>query len=146
MGQPIERCAVCGQEKHQSGVGRPKSAGGSAAAEGRTALRAGGLSRVIIEGRALLLCRTHAATVVATMPETFEDLRALFVGAAPDLGPARPRDRALEGLVGAEPRPPSEIERRSPVPRRGQEDRRAFPPRPEGRRRAGGRRATDPCD
>jgi len=127
--ESIERCAVCGHEE------RP-------AAEGRLALRAVGLSRVIIEGRALLLCRAHAATVVAAMPETFEDLRALFVGAAP---PPRPRDLAPDGSAGPEPRA-SSIERRSPVTRRGQDDRRVFPPRPEGRRRSAGRRATDPCD
>lgn len=105
MGDSTECCAVCGHEPN----------------EGRTAL-----SRVIIEGRVLRLCRVHAATVVAALPETFEDLRALFVGAgdAPENVP---------------------IERRSPVARRS-EDRRVFPPRPEGRRASAGRRATDPHD
>jgi hypothetical protein len=84
------------------------------------------MSRVVIEGRSLELCRTHAATVVAAMPETFDDLRALFVGVGIDLG-AR----------GA-------AERRSPLDRRDPEDRRVFPPRPEGRRRASGRRAGEP--
>jgi hypothetical protein len=38
------------------------------------------------------------------------------------------------------------VERRSPIPRRTEDDRRAFPPRPEGRRRGYGRRASDPTD
>jgi hypothetical protein len=80
------------------------------------------MSRVVVEGRMLSLCRDHAATVVASMPETFDDLRALFVGAGVD-------------LAG---------ERRSPLDRRSPEDRRVFPPRPEGRRMGGGRRAGDP--
>ena len=80
------------------------------------------MSRVVVEGRALQLCRTHAATVVAAMPETFEDLRGLFVGAGVDL------------------------ERRSPIERRAPEDRRVFPPRPEGRRNSAGRRAGDARD
>jgi hypothetical protein len=75
---------------------------------------------VVIEGRALRLCRAHAARVAAAAPETFEALRALFRGADGD--------------------------RRSPIPRRGFEDRRVFPPRPEGRRMSGGRRATDPAE
>ena len=33
------------------------------------------MSRVVIEGRSLELCRSHTATVVAAMPETFEDLK-----------------------------------------------------------------------
>lgn len=107
MGEPSERCAVCGCEE-RSGAG---------------------LSRVIIQMRVLLLCRTHAATVVAAMPETFEELRALFAGAAP-----------LAAAAYAGP------ERRSPITRRAPEDRRVFPPRPEGRRRNGGRRASDPLD
>jgi hypothetical protein len=85
------------------------------------------MSRVVIEGRTLELCRTHAATVVAAMPETFDDLRALFVG------------------VGSWP-DRAAAERRSPLDRRDPEDRRVFPPRPEGRRRAAGRRAGDPLD
>ncbi|WP_044240096.1 hypothetical protein [Chondromyces apiculatus] len=107
MGESSTRCAVCGGEE-----------------------RAGtGLLRVIVELRTLLLCRAHAATVMAAMPETFEEMRALFVGAAP---------AGRQGYAG--------LERRSPLPRRHAEDRRAFPPRPEGRRRDGGRRATDPVD
>ena len=89
------------------------------------------MSRVVIEGRTLELCRTHASTVVAAMPETFDDLRALFVGAGVDLGARAPRGAS---------------ERRSPLDRRAPEDRRVFPPRPEGRRRAAGRRTGDPLD
>jgi hypothetical protein len=90
------------------------------------------MSRVVIEGRALTLCRSHAATVVAAMPETFEEMRTLFMGAAID----------VDALI----RQDTMVERRSPVTRRGEEDRRAFPPRPEGRRMAAGRRAGDPFD
>lgn len=88
------------------------------------------MSRVVIEGRSLELCRSHTATVVAAMPETFEDLRALFVGILP---------------LHASP-PGHRPERRSPIERRADENRRMFPPRPEGRRRGEGRRATDPRD
>jgi hypothetical protein len=84
------------------------------------------MSKVVVEGRALQLCRAHAATVVAAMPETFEDLRGLFAGAG----------GALDGPL---PFP----ERRSPIERRDAEDRRVFPPRPEGRRLGSGRRAGD---
>ncbi|AUX26171.1 uncharacterized protein SOCEGT47_067320 [Sorangium cellulosum] len=87
------------------------------------------MARVVIQGRALCLCRTHAATVAAAMPETFEEMRALFVG-------VRQGDPPAQGEVA--------VDRRSPIPRRSPEDRRVFPPRPEGRRLGGGRRATDP--
>lgn len=80
------------------------------------------LSRVVIEGRTVCLCRDHAAIVVANMPRTFDDLRALFPEAPETAGsPAR----------------------RSLIERRGADDRRMFPPRPEGRRMPGGRRSTD---
>lgn len=92
--------------------------------------RASQMSKVFIEGRTLVLCAAHAATVVAARPETFEDMRALFVGAAADVDTLMKRDGAAE--------------RRSPVDRRVDDDRRTFPPRPEGRRRAGGRRTSDP--
>ncbi|HSO00785.1 MAG TPA: hypothetical protein VLS89_20980 [Candidatus Nanopelagicales bacterium] len=107
MGESIGCCVVCGDEEHSDA----------------------GLSRVIIEMRSLLLCRTHAATVVAEMPETFEEMRALFAGVSP----------AGSAAHGGP-------ERRSAIPRRAPEDRRAFPPRPEGRRMGGGRRATDPVE
>jgi hypothetical protein len=108
MSEGLEGCAVCG---------------------GRAILGTR-MSKVVVEGRALELCRAHASTVVAAMPETFEDLRALFVGAGVDL-----HEHAIPGP-----------ERRSPIHRREPEDRRVFPPRPEGRRRSGGRRAGDPHD
>jgi hypothetical protein len=85
------------------------------------------MSKVVVEGRTLQLCRAHTATVVTAMPETFEDLRALFVGDGVDLGEHRPQGP----------------ERRSPIARRAPEDRRVFPPRPEGRRHDDGRRAGD---
>ena len=104
MPEPSDRCTVCG-------VHEPVGAG---------------MSRVVIEGRALSLCRSHAATVVAEMPETFDEMRALFVGDGAECAPFE--------------------ERRSPLTRRDEEDRRAFPPRLEGRRMSNGRRATDPLD
>jgi hypothetical protein len=88
------------------------------------------MSRMLVEGRALELCRAHVDVVVAAMPETFDELRALFVGAGTDV-----TDLGAPGL-----------ERRSPIARRVPEDRRVFPPRPVGRRHNGGRRATDPMD
>ncbi|HVY48610.1 MAG TPA: hypothetical protein VHB21_22135 [Minicystis sp.] len=90
------------------------------------------MSRVVVEGRTLELCRAHAATVAVAMPETFEELRALFVGATLDVD--------LMIRLGAM------TERRSPIARRQDEDRRVFPPRAEGRRLGGGRRASDPGD
>jgi hypothetical protein len=112
MSQALEGCAVCG---------------------GRAALGAR-MSRVVIEGRALELCRTHTATVVAAMPETFEDLRTLFVGAGGlEDGDARSGRSSL-------------ADRRSPIDRREPDDRRVFPPRPEGRRLGAGRRAGDARD
>ena len=86
------------------------------------------MSQVVVEGKSSEFCRTHAAMVALARPETFADLRALFVGMGRgDLREDRP-------------------ERRSPIERRSPEDRRVFPPRPEGRRRSFGRRATDPRD
>jgi len=87
------------------------------------------MSKVVVEGRALQLCRSHAATVVEAMPETFDDLRELFAGAGADLDAPLPFR-----------------ERRSPIERRMAEDRRVFPPRPEGRRLGAGRRAGDARD
>jgi hypothetical protein len=79
------------------------------------------LCRVVIEGRTIPLCREHAALVASRMPRSFEDLRDLFREAPGD----------------------GEHARRSKLERRGFDDRRIFPPRPEGRRMEGGRRATD---
>jgi hypothetical protein len=89
------------------------------------------MSRMLVQGRALELCRAHVDVVVAAMPETFDELRALFVGAFADLRTC--------GEV-------SSPERRSPIRRRLPDDRRVFPPRPEGRRMGGGRRASDPLE
>ena len=102
-----------------------------------------GMSRVVIEGRALCLCRLHAATVVTEMPATFEEMRELFVG----LGASRlPHPGAAEGTAGASRPELSFEERRSPITRRNVEDRRVFPPRFEGRRASNGRRAGDPVE
>lgn len=91
-----------------------------------------GMSRVIIEGRALWLCLDHATAVAVAMPRTFEQMRALFVQ------PAATDDGARRAAPI--------IDRRSPIDRRRSDDRRAFPPRPEGRRTGYGRRANDPID
>ena len=107
MSETHEGCAVCGDRAPQGSR----------------------MSRVVVEGRALALCKSHTATVVEAMPENFEDLRALFVGVRVDLAADAP----------ARPAP----ERRSPVERRAALDRRVFPPRPEGRRMSAGRRVDD---
>ena len=76
------------------------------------------LSRVTIQSRSLMLCREHAGLVAINMPRSWEELRAIFT---------------------------DPVERRSPIPRRTDSDeRRVFPPRPEGRRRSNGRRRVDP--
>ena len=82
MSETHEGCAVCGDRAPQGSR----------------------MSKVVVEGRALALCKSHTAAVVEAMPETFEDLRALFVGLGVDLG----ADDAA--------RPASE--RRSPIERR----------------------------
>ena len=86
------------------------------------------MSQVVVEGRTSEFCRAHAALVALARPETIDDLRALFTG-----------------ICLADPHA-ERHERRSPIQRRGPEDRRVFPPRPEGRRRSFGRRASDPQD
>lgn len=101
---------------------------GSCAVCGGIGAHGARMSSVMIEGRTLELCRAHAAAVVASMPATFTELRALFVGMGTDGASA------------------GQKERRSPLDRRSPEDRRFFPPRPEGRRRSFGRRASDPRD
>ncbi|WP_441290915.1 hypothetical protein ACSRUE_10705 [Sorangium sp. KYC3313] len=126
MGDSFERCAVCSD-------GEQGDRDGGAPGDPRARTR---MARVVIQGRSLSLCRTHAATVAAAMPETFEEMRALFVGLQ---RAAQPAQRAAQPAQ----RDPS-IERRSPIPRRNPEDRRVFPPRPEGRRLGAGRRASDP--
>jgi hypothetical protein len=75
------------------------------------------ISRVTVQSRSVLLCREHAGLVAINMPKTWDELRAIFAGA---------------------------VDRRSPIPRRVEyDDRRVFPPRPEGRRRTHGRRRLD---
>jgi len=65
-----------------------------------------------------MLCREHASDVAVRMPKTWDELRAIFTDAS---------------------------DRRSLIPRRVTlDDRRVFPPRPEGRRRSSGRRNFDP--
>jgi len=81
------------------------------------------MSRVTIQARTVLLCREHAGLVAIKMPRTWEELCAIFPG-------------------GAEA-----DERRAALPRRLEfDDRRTFPPRPEGRRASLGRRRDDPRD
>lgn len=87
------------------------------------------MSRVVVDGHSLCLCRMHSAMVAAALPRTFEELRAVFRGIESPL---------LDGQIG-----PDGAERRSPITRRAELDRREFPPRPEGRRASSGRRAGD---
>jgi len=90
------------------------------------------ISRLVMEGRPIPLCRDHAGIVAAARPASLEELRTLFVGATIDI-----EAMIRTGLM---------VERRSPISRRESDDRRAFPPRPEGRRRGYGRRTSDPID
>jgi len=76
----------------------------------------GRLRRVAVDGRIVALCETHAALVTGTDANSVVVLRNLFHEAS--------GKRSL-------------IDRRSPL------DRRLFPPRPEGRRMASGRRGED---
>ena len=74
--------------------------------------------RVRLGGRSLPLCAEHAARAASARVRTLDELAKLLA---------------------------SPGERRSALPRRAPaaEDRRVLPPRPEGRRRSEGRRATD---
>lgn len=72
--------------------------------------------RLLVDQRLLTLCAAHARVVKTSGADSLEAVRALF--------------REVAG-------------RRSALPRRAELDRRAFPPRPEGRRLARGRRASD---
>ncbi|HEY0469047.1 MAG TPA: hypothetical protein VGC79_32865 [Polyangiaceae bacterium] len=74
------------------------------------------LRRVLVEDRVIALCAAHAEKVKQHLPATLTALREAFS--------ERHGQRSL-------------LERRSPL------DRRAFPPRPEGRRASDGRRAGD---
>lgn len=73
------------------------------------------LRRVLLDSRLISLCETHAQLVLDSGVTTFAELR----------------DRFRESTG-----------RRSLLDRRDSLDRRAFPPRPEGRRTAPDRRAT----
>jgi len=74
------------------------------------------LQRFLVEGRIVALCAEHAHAFREERPETLEAVSQLF------------REEAGQ---------------RSLVSRRAPLDRRQFPMRPEGRRRSGGRRASD---
>lgn len=76
--------------------------------------------KVVVDGRDIFLCPTHATIVLRANPASLEELTELI-------------RRESKGT-----------DRRSPIDRRGtQPDRRVFP-RPEGRRMGRGRRASDP--
>src|SRR5262249_53261196 len=123
-GRSVENLALAAQRTHNlrmaAKVGASScvvcAAGGRKSSSGPAKM-----SRVIVRGRALTLCREHAGAVAIRMPKTWEDLRQIFAAGS---------------------------DRRSPLPRRAAEsdDRRVFPPRPEGRRKTTGRRTTDPRD
>lgn len=81
--------------------------------------RRGKLRRVLVESRLVTLCETHARIVAEAPARTLAEIRELF---------------------------PEQDGRRSLVARRTPLDRRVFPPRPEGRRKSAGRRATDDLD
>jgi len=74
------------------------------------------IRRVLVGGRVVVLCDTHAAIFRSAGASSLDELYALF----PEAGGHR-------SLVG----------RRAPL------DRRVFPARPEGRRRGDGRRVRD---
>jgi len=69
-----------------------------------------------LDRRRVQLCRAHADAALAARASSFEELRALFV---------EPQGR------------------RALLTRRAKDERRVFPPRPEGRRHDDGRRQTD---
>ena len=75
------------------------------------------LTGVIVAGTEILLCEKHIVKLGDTSPSSFDDLTEFFAALGSD--------------------------RRS-EPNRRTEDRRAFPPRPEGRRYNMGRRDDDP--
>ena len=81
--------------------------------------QSGRIRRILIGERIIALCDEHAAEAQMNDPQNVDEMRELF----------------------------SEPEgRRSLLPRRAVLDRRVFPPRPEGRRRGDGRRASDPAE
>ena len=113
------------RDGYRKGMARKTS---RCAACGTTDPLGASMSRVVVDGHSLCLCRTHAAMVASVLPGTFEELRAVFRGIASPL------------QVGASG---DGEERRSPIARRAELDRREFPPRPEGRRASSGRRVGD---
>lgn len=88
------------------------------------------MSRVIIQGRILWLCLKHATTVAIAMPETYDEMRALFPLSSNAQRPSA-HDRQLE------------MERRSRLDRRNLPERRTVPHRTSDRRVHYGRRALD---
>jgi len=76
----------------------------------------GGVARLDLGSRAIVLCREHAERARIAEADSPEALHALFVEA--------------DG-------------RRALLDRRAPEERRLFPPRPEGRRHDAGRRQSD---
>jgi hypothetical protein len=76
-----------------------------------------GLTGMVVAGTELLLCEKHVAKLGDASPTSFDDLAVFFA------------------TLGADCR--SQPDRRT-------EDRRVFPPRPEGRRHNMGRRDRDP--
>lgn len=78
--------------------------------------RAMRVRNLLVGDRLVCLCDVHAQAVSCANIQNIDDLRAML--------------RETDG-------------RRSLVPRRRWVDRRVFPPRPEGRRQAGGRRSID---
>ena len=79
--------------------------------------RSGELVGILVAGRQLHLCDEHHHVLGDRQPQSFDDLAALF--ATPGLDRRAGDDRRVE-------------------------DRRQFPPRPEGRRHDMGRRVEDP--
>jgi hypothetical protein len=77
---------------------------------------AGGVTALELERRRVLLCRAHAGQVLSAELRSIDELRRLFV---------------------------EQDGRRALLARRARDERRMFPPRPEGRRRSEGRRQTD---
>lgn len=84
---------------------------------GEPAPAGGKMHRVLLGDRVVALCHEHAAATRQRKVDSVAELRDLFT--------EMPGGRSL-------------VDRRSPL------DRRVFPPRPEGRRRAAGRRTSDP--
>ncbi|MCB9585873.1 MAG: hypothetical protein H6718_10785 [Polyangiaceae bacterium] len=108
-------CEICSAlaSSETDGLGAPTLA---AAPEAESKQGGDKTRRVLIEDRLLSLCDEHAAEIQLHRVDSIAELRELFQ--------ERYGKRSL-------------VLRRSPL------DRRVFPPRPEGRRMADGRRASD---